>query len=86
MPEPWPRATITGGRETMEDDAHHAQQQFAIVVGTLMDGIAHVVGPFPDESTARQWVFGDAGEDRFENWFSIPIVTPTDIEVEVEDC
>ena len=60
--------------------------QFAIVVGDLLRGIAAVYGPFSDRSTVRQWAHGDHGEDRFENWLSLPLITPTDDAGEEDDC
>ncbi len=58
-------------------------EQWIIVVGTV-GNLEKIVGPFDTESAAREFAIGYSGEDRYDEWLSMPLTAPADEEEEDE--
>jgi hypothetical protein len=55
--------------------------QWVLVVGTV-GNLDQIVGPFDTESDAREFAHGYSGEDRYDEWLSMPLTAPADEEDE----
>jgi hypothetical protein len=56
--------------------------KWIIIVGTVGSGIEKAVGPFDTERNARDFGIGHAGEDRYDDWLSMPLTPAADEEEE----
>jgi tetrahydromethanopterin S-methyltransferase subunit A len=66
------------GEVTMSDT-----EKWIIVVGTI-GNLEKIVGPFDTEDAAREFAIGYSGEDRYDDWLSMPLTAPADEEDEAE--
>jgi hypothetical protein len=64
----------------MSDKIVSELAQWVIVAGRALTYLEKVVGPFDTESDACDFAVGHAGEDRYEDWVSMPMTAPADEE------